>query len=129
MEAHLPLPEHCQEHGENIATILQQTTQIEAHLRTLNGRVGRAEDQIVALSVKQSAHDVIQTTIMQKLIPLEDSMGKMKDWKAGVIGGAASTGKLIREWITVIALAAALWQGWTSHQALQASQQAQTHQK
>lgn len=118
----MPLPEHCQEHGENIATIMESVKAIERHLRTLNGRVGRGEAQIVALTVKQSAHDVIQTTIMQKLAPLEVSMGKMKDWRATVIGGAASTGKLIREWMTVLALLAALWQGWTSHQALLAAQ-------
>lgn len=114
----MPLPEHCQEHGEAIATILANTTAMEAHLRTLNGRVGRAENQIATLSVKQGAHDVIQATIMQKLMPLEESMGKMKDWRSSVIGGTEGKGKLIRDWAMLIGLALSIWMGWMQRESL-----------
>lgn len=123
------LPEHCQEHGEAIATILQKCTSMETHLRTLNGRVAKTEDGIAVVTVKQSAHDVIQTTMMKDLMAVEDSMGKMKDWKASVQGGAESTGKLIRDWAMILGLAAAIWQGYLSHQALMAAQQQQNHQQ
>jgi hypothetical protein len=122
------LPEHCQQHGEDIATILQKCTSMESHLVTLNGRTRKNEDSIGTITVKQAAHDVIQVQMMQKLMTLEDSMGKMKDWRASVLGGAESTGKLIRDWAMILGLAVAIWQGWLSHQALMASQQ-QNHQQ
>jgi hypothetical protein len=119
------LPEHCQEHGESIARILAQTTAIEAHLRALNGRTGRNEDQIAALSVKQGAHDVIQTQIMRTLGPLEDSMGNMKDWRAGMVGGAEQRSQTIKDWmvvfgllITFAAVGVSLWQGSMQREAL-----------
>lgn len=128
----MPHPEHCTEHGEAIAAILEGIKSIEEHLRRLNGRVGKGEDAIMALTVKQSAHDVIQTTIMGKLVPLETSMGKLKDWRASVKGGADTTAKLFRDWAMLIGLAVALWQGWIQREALRVQidqvRQAQTQQ-
>lgn len=115
----------CSLHGERLARIEAKIDDLNTKVGVQNGRVSKTEDKIQSIVVKQGAHDVIQTSIMQKLIPIEESMGKMKDWRAGVMGGADSTAKLIREWVVVVGLlftlagiAISLWQGSMQRDAL-----------
>lgn len=113
-----PLPEHCQQHGEAIATILANTTAMEAHLRTLNGRVGRTEDQIAALTVKQGAHDVVQVGMMRSIGALEEEGESMKtemSEQRGRRGGVLAT---FERAATVIALLAASWAAISAHQSV-----------
>ena len=108
----------CSIHGERLARIETKLDDLNQKVGIQNGRVARTEDSLATISVKQGAHDVIQTEMMRTLIPLEASMGTLKDWRAGVKGGAESTAKLVRDWAMLIGLAVALWQGWTQREAL-----------
>lgn len=122
-----PIHPMCVKHEATIVGIAATLEGVDGKVDMLvervgiqNGRVAKSEEIISALAVKQSAHDVIQTTIMQKLIPLEESMGKMKDWRAGMRGSAETTAKIMRDWGVLIGLALALWQGYIQREALKA---------
>ena len=108
----------CSIHGERLARIEAKLDDLNQKVGIQNGRVLTAEQALAGLATKQASHDVIQTAIMTKLVPMEDSMGKLKDWRASVRGGAESTAKLVRDCAMLIGLAVALWQGWTQREAL-----------
>lgn len=64
-------PSRWIEHGEKLAKIETLIHELVRRVGIQNGRIGKTEDQVDALTVKQSAHDVIQIGMMRSLGSLE----------------------------------------------------------
>jgi septal ring factor EnvC (AmiA/AmiB activator) len=112
----------CQLHGERLTRIETKLEAIHEQTTKTNGRTTANESALSSITAQMATQQTMWVQSMQyraavekRIEELEESMGKMKDWKAELRGGARGVLGILQQFGTVVALFAAAWAAYSSH--------------